>query len=61
MVFNNIDLRIVIRAIMVWPPKSVAVDTKTLEIGKMLIEMSISHNFGITLAITPGLCIKSIY
>lgn len=38
MVFNNIDLRIVIRAIMVWPPKSVAVDTKTLEIGKMLIE-----------------------
>lgn len=38
MVFNNIDLRIVIRAIMVWLPKSVAVDTKTLEIGKMLIE-----------------------
>lgn len=38
MVFNNIDLRIVIRVIMVWSFKFVVVDIKILEIGKMLIE-----------------------
>lgn len=38
MVFNNIDLRIVIRVIMVWLFKFVVVDIKILEIGKMLIE-----------------------
>lgn len=61
MVFNNIDLRIVIRVIMVWLFKFVVVDIKIFEIGKMLIEMFILYNFGIIFIIILGLCIKLIY